>query len=335
MSKYRRFVVGICAGLHVFAAALFALASVELPRAAERLGYEGQTVDVAVIPMDGYVGPEVLSARVLRFAADNNLSVAYIRASDSGIVTIEDPAGNFHHADGALARFEPGRHAQVLLARESDLREVDVHRALGDGVHVTGHFTSDLMYWGRYPLILANPEAVPFDFGTYTFAGEAPDVDAISSFFGQLGLELVNMRLNQQVPTSLAQSMTGLIHHPYGVIVLVFSLITTLGLLFVLRIHSVFARERYRVAAALGATQRQLQQIGLGVTLPVVGAGLFGGSVAAILVMLTTRELSMADDTGRSYAVLASVMVAGLVCVSLSWLVALIEAKGAIRAYAV
>lgn len=327
-------VLGMCAALQVIVATAFFLHEIETPQAAAQLGYGGVTADVTVVPTDEYQGSESLSSRLEEFTSSQGLSVAYIRSYDSGIITLLDDQGRFQNSVGPLALDLGSEGAgDVLISSEFGLSEDAVARLVGADTQVTNKFLSDVMFWDRYPVILASPMVVPFDYGVYTFAGQGVDADQIASLFDEQGLEIVEIGINDAVNVSFLGSLSRNLLSLYGMIILLFSAVLVVCVALAARDEVSRRHERYRVFAILGATRSQTLRLILRDIASVLGIGIAAGGLVSGVVAAAIRGLSVADDGARILAVVAAIGFSALSCAVVSWWVASSEARRVTIAY--
>lgn len=318
----------------VLGAFSFVLLESSEQRVAGNLGYVGATMRVTVIPADGYVGSEQLTNAVVAFADAHGLSVAYTRSDRTGLVTVLDEHGRFANGDGHVADLlgpvgaGPTVAVSTVLARSPSL--TSMLQQPGDPVE-TGTFEPDVMFGERYPALLFNADARPFGEGVYLIAGaDALGTDgdfdeATAQFFQSNGMAVVGL-------TALdAGTLQGIVRESlrsaYGVVALLFGVVTALTQLFVLLIFAALVRDRSIVAAVLGATRRDVRALVLRRLGGQVLAGSAAGAALSLAVVLAMDGPALTDLRTRIAVVLVTFAGGLVVSLLMGWCVAWREAR--------
>lgn len=325
----------VSSALMVVVLSLFFLQTVEGPqlRSATTLGHSGATVRVVAIPATEHDESELLTAAFVDFAAAYDASIAFSRGNASGLVTLLDERGLFHSGEQTLAAdlAAPGSGMTAIVSDALGREAVDRGQAVPDGVTVTSTFTSDVEFDGQYPTYLFNVDAIPFSTGVYLFATANPVrvepafTDDAVRIFASHGMDVVDV-MPMRGASVLAWFQDSLAS-PFGVVILLFAGVVVLALLLVLMLHARIQRERTIIEGALGVTKSGLRRLVMQRLLVQVGPGIGLGGMIALIVLLRSEALAMAEMPARLTALATALAITLVTATLMSWGVGWREAR--------
>lgn len=312
-------IVSACAALLVIGVAAFMIDRVDSSarNAAEHLGYAGASMRITVIHDDAAPEHEGFSERFAHYVTAEGLSVAYTQWYESGIVTVTDPEGRFRTSTGALTRHTgPSGIAVSDTVDEGSARAI--YAAFGNTEVAVPTFSIDVMFETRYPVVLADPSAVPFDTGVYLIASDDIDTRAVTHLFEDGGYLIVDATV--QPGFSLATTTRQALSSVYGVVTMFFWLVLATCLLLATKMRVALRHRAYLVSGVLGAARRDVRRLVWSDVGPAHLVGLLGGAALVGMATWATAPYTVAPVGERIGAVLAALTLSAVMSLgSISW----------------
>lgn len=316
----RRLVPMVSSALMLLTVASFLLAIAEgsARSTAYSLGYSGATIRIIAItdnPDMVFVGTQHFTDSVRRFAADNDVSVAFSPSNGPDIITLVDPQGRYRVGSPQLHEELEAGGSRAAAAVSTFVAPANRSAVVPEGVDVIGEFSPEVAFDGEYPAVLLNAEAAAFDSGIFLIAGaDMGDPAPVQELFEQNGMDIQYARI--QEPATFWGSLASV----FGVLAVAFTAVVAVAALLVALIHASFGRERLVAAAVLGAARGDLRLLVLRALAPQVAAGLLAGCLLALVVVFGAGELMLVSPGTAAVAVLAALGVCAAVwCAILAW----------------
>lgn len=285
-------------------------------RAAEDLGYSGSTVRIIAVGASTDAETARFNTVFSSFIADQDLSVAYSRSYESGLVTLIDVRERF--AIGLDKPFDEdvpdATRRAVLRSQTPGLEAWFTRQDRFDGMSISTAPLRDVMFEDRYPLAILSASAQPFSAGVYLIAGlDESKIQPLLNLYEQSGMMIADVSTHPG--TGPMELLANSFKSPYGVIASAFAGIASVASFLVAGTFVSLRRDRLHIAAALGASRLTL----MGITIrqlaaPIligtsIGLMLSGALCIAIAPLTLMSPTDVVSSIGFSVALSASTWV--------------------------
>jgi hypothetical protein len=311
----------VCALAGFFVALIVEIDSVAGYGMTDNLGYSGPLIEVGVLAEGDTRTASRWSRTLTDVVVKDEISIAYERQLDTGILTIVDLRQRFGAPETPLIPDALGGEPEASWIAISDgvpLAQQDVVNALApdfDGL-VLNSVPRGLALLGSETAVYVSPDVQPMGDGRYYFASEQfEDLAAADEFVQELqhvGVNMVYVDYHAGMAsksTSLLKYFSGL----YAIVLAVFIVTILVAITLVFRSYLEAMRERSLALAISGASASILRRYLIQTLAVPLGAGLICCAIASMYLVYTLRGYESSPVFASVLLVMIGLATAGVI----------------------